>query len=64
MLDRASMACSVLQDLAGLPAGPVAIAASQLMAVAFGMDGKKDAVLDHTMIAPIGLVAAAKTAGG
>jgi DNA-binding transcriptional LysR family regulator len=32
VLDRASMARSVLQDLAGLPAGPVAIAASQTIA--------------------------------
>jgi len=32
VLDRASMARSVLQDLAGLPASPVAIAASQTIA--------------------------------
>jgi DNA-binding transcriptional LysR family regulator len=32
VLDRASMARSVLQDLAGFPAGPVAIAASQTIA--------------------------------
>ncbi len=32
VLDRASMARSVLQDLAGYPAGPVAIAASQTIA--------------------------------
>jgi DNA-binding transcriptional LysR family regulator len=32
VLDRASMARSVLQDLAGSPAGPVAIAASQTIA--------------------------------
>ena len=32
VLDRASMARSVLQDLAGHPAGPVAIAASQTIA--------------------------------
>jgi DNA-binding transcriptional LysR family regulator len=32
VIDRASMARSVLQDLAGFPAGPVAIAASQTIA--------------------------------
>ncbi len=33
---------------------------SQLMAVAFGMDGKKDAALDQNMIEPVKLVELAK----
>ena len=36
---------------------------SQLMAVAFGMDGKKDAALDRNMIEPVKLVELAKKGG-
>ena len=36
---------------------------SQLMAVAFGMDGGKDAALDRNMIAPVKLADLAKKGG-
>ncbi|MGQ0662724.1 MAG: CoB--CoM heterodisulfide reductase iron-sulfur subunit B family protein [Pseudomonadota bacterium] len=36
---------------------------SQLMAVAFGMDGKKDAALDHNMIKPTKLIEMAEKGG-